>query len=34
MFVGQGRSFPFTDGQDGLVIEDVRDYQQSRQSAT
>jgi hypothetical protein len=27
MFVGQGRSWPFTDGGDGLVIEDVSDYQ-------
>jgi hypothetical protein len=27
MFVGQGRSFAFTDGGDGLVIEDVSDYQ-------
>jgi hypothetical protein len=27
MFVGQGRSFPYTDGGDGLVIEDVSDYQ-------
>jgi hypothetical protein len=26
-YMGQGRSFPFTDGQDGLVITDVSDYQ-------
>jgi hypothetical protein len=31
MFVGQGRSFPFAEnGQDGLVIEDVSDYQLRR----
>jgi hypothetical protein len=27
LYAGQGRSFPFTDGGDGLVIEDVSDYQ-------
>lgn len=26
-YMGQGRSFPFTDGGDGLVITDVSDYQ-------
>ena len=26
-YMGQGRSFPFTDGRDGLVITDVSDYQ-------
>jgi hypothetical protein len=29
-YMNQGRSFPFSDGGDGLVITDVSDYQQRR----